>query len=185
MGYFLRIYFWFVLYKLSVVDDPKRIFQYAIAFLKGKSVIEVERIISLFGETQLKNSFHKQIVELLSNHKKNGDYILILSNAIKPIVGYVSKYMNADDFISTKLTIKDGKYTGTIQGDITYGDSKVVKIQKYLSNLNLSYDEIFVYTDHHSDEPLLKFATKPYVVNPTRKLKKISKKLGWPIIKTY
>lgn len=184
MGYFLRIYFWFILYKLSIVDDPKKIFQYAIAFLKDRSVDDVKGIITLFVNTQLRYSFNKQIVALLDKHKENGDYILILSNAIEPVVNCVSVCLKTNNFLSTELSIKNGKYTGTIQGDIAYGEGKVAKIRKYINDSNLSYDEIFVYTDHHSDEPLLKFATKPCAVNPTRQLKAISQKQGWKIIIT-
>lgn len=183
ISYFVHIYFWFILYKLSLVSDPKKIFQYAITFLKDKSINEVAQIVSSFIEDELRFSFYRQAISIFNNHKEKGDHVIILSTAINPLVKSVAQYLNANNFLSTELTIKDAKYTGTIQGDIAYGNSKVKKIQRYLYKSKLSYNEIFVYTDHHSDQPLLSFATKPYAVNPTRQLRKISKKLGWKIIK--
>ena len=38
------------------------------------------------------------------------------------------------------------------------------------------------YSDHASDAPVLEWADEPFAVNPHRKLRRLSRRRGWPML---
>lgn len=179
--YYLRIYFWFILYKLGFTKNPKGIMEYAFSFLRGKEVNEIEKIIDIFFERTLKNFIFQEMIDIINKHKREGRELIIISNAIEILVKKIAKFLNVDNYIATKLEVIDGRFTGRIIGDIVYGDNKVNCIKKFIRENNLSFIKSWAYADHISDLKLLKNVTNPYAVNPDAGLKKEAQKNNWPL----
>lgn len=181
--YFSRIYFWFILYKLGLVKNPKNILGYAIRFLRGKDVSDVEHLIKEFVDTVLRNFFFTEALEIIKLHKKAGREIILVSNAIDALVKEIAGFVGVGDYIASRLEIKDNVYTGKVIGSLVYGDKKSDSVRQYLdTHKNFSFVNSWGYADHKTDEKLLSAVTYPYAVNPDRRLKKIAILKKWPIL---
>lgn len=130
--YYLKIYFWFILYKLRLVKNPKKVMEYAFGFLKNKATEEIDKIANDFFDNVLKKFIYKEIVDIINKHKEEERVLLLVSNAIDIIVKKVSQFLNIENYISTHLEVSNNKYTGKIIGDIVYGKNKVNYIKNFI-----------------------------------------------------
>jgi phosphoserine phosphatase len=83
--------------------------------------------------------------------------------------------------LGSKATIKDGKYTGTLEGNLLHGAEKAVAIQKLAVERNFDLSQCYSYSDSHNDLPLLKSVGKPNAINPDAILQLRAMREGWPI----
>lgn len=179
---YIKLKLWFLLYKIGLINDPKKAMVYAFSFINGKTGIEINDLTNDFFNLVLKNKIFPEAKEIVKTHLDKNRKIVLLSNAVDIIVREVAEYLNIDDYISTKLEIVEGKYTGNIVGDIIYGTIKLKVIKNYFEQNNFSFANSWSYADHGSDIELLTQTAHPNAVNPTKQLKKHAIKMNWPII---
>lgn len=180
--YYLRIYFWFIFYKIGLIRSPQNVMEYAFKFLKGKSIDDIDKIADDFFRNNLKSFIFQEVIDLINKHKESSRRIILLSNVIEVIVEKIANYLNIDDHAGTKFEIINGKYTGKIVGGIVYGDNKTVYLHNFIQNNNLDIKNSWAYGDHISDLDILKIVSKPFIVNPDRLLRNEAKKRNWPIL---
>lgn len=178
--HYVRVLWWFLMYKLSIVKNPEKVMSFAYSFLSGKELGEVQEITDSFYCHDLKFRIYPLAINEIENHKKQGRDILFLSNAGQPLVQKIATELAADAYICTQLELKDGVYTGKVEGRPVYGENKVIELKQFL--INKKYDVIQGYADHFSDITFLEFVDIPNVVNPDRRLQKIAKSKGWKIL---
>jgi len=180
--YYLKILCWFLLYNLGIAKNPKRVMEYALIFLNGKDECYIEDIINEFFDKELKKYFFKEALELIDRHKKEGRKIVFVSTAIEPVIRKIAYYLGVKYYLATKLEIKNGRYTGKIDGEIVYGKNKINRLKDFLEKNNFSLKNSWAYGDHISDLDILEVTSHPIVVNPDRILYKEAKKRGWNIL---
>jgi HAD superfamily hydrolase (TIGR01490 family) len=178
---FLKISCWFLAYKLKLTKNPKPIMNYAFRFLENWKVEDFEKLINQFFQEILKKRIFRETEVIINKHKEKNRDLLIISNAIVPIVEKLSSYLKVAKYLGTQLEIKNGLYTGKIIGNIVYGNNKVSLIKKYCQQNNLSLKNCWAYGDHASDIPILELATFACAVNPDTKLYQEAQKRGWKI----
>ena len=145
--------------------DKKVVAQRAEAFTR---FIERSRI-RRDAVAQIK--FHRQ-----ARHK------LVLASASPDLyVEHLAKRLGFDHVICTKVQWnRDDVLTGELDGDNCYGQHKLDRVDRFLQEQG-PFAQIFAYTDHHSDLPLLQSATRAVAVSPTSKLVELAKKGGYDI----
>jgi HAD superfamily hydrolase (TIGR01490 family) len=180
--FYFKILFWFLIYKFGIVADPKAIMEYAASAFKDRTIREVKKIIDEFFEEQLKKFIFKEMTDIIKEHKNNSREIVIVSNAIDIIVKKVADYLGIKNFISTKLEIINGKFTGKIFGGLVYGKNKVKYLESFIKSNSLFFNSKWGYGDHFSDLELLLSVDVPIVVNPDSRLLHEAKKKNWRII---
>lgn len=179
---YVLVMLWFVVYKIGLIKNPKKIMEFSFNFLKDKDINGFENIINDFFENKLKPTLFVEALELIEGHKKNGRKILIISNAIEHIPKKIAQYLKIDYSIGTRLEIINNKFTGKIKDDIIYGRNKVVNINNFVREKEFSLENSYGYSDHYSDAPFLEIVTNPFAVNPNNKLREKAKKENWPIL---
>ena len=177
--FYFRLMCWFILYKVGLVKDPKRPMMYAYSFLKDRSVDEVSYWAHEFFEKKLKYAIFSDAIEIINEHRRLGRGIILVSNAMEPIVKEVAHYFNIVDYISTKLEIINGVYTGDIV-DMMYGEYKVDAVKRYVLDNHVNTENVWAYGDHVTDEPLLSLVSHPYMVNASRSLLTLTRSRNWP-----
>ena len=166
---YFYILIWFVGYKLGFLKDPRYILEYAFKIIKGKNVIEMEKLMKEFFCSSLKSFLNLKVVEKLREHQNRKDKIFLVSNAVKPLVQVVSSELGIENIIATELEEENGLYTGKINGEIVYGREKVKRLREIFNEENLN--QAYAYADHKSDESLLEIVKYPFLVNPSVKAK--------------
>lgn len=180
--FFAKVSCWFLLYKLALIKNPRKIMDYAFSALRGMSVEETEKIINNFFETTLKKFIFKEAVDIIKEHKAENREIVIVSNAADLIVKKIAHFLGVQHYIATILQTDDGKFTGKIEGKIVYGENKADEIKKFIAEHNFNLEGSHSYSDHISDLPVLEIAEVPVAVNPDKFLEKVAREKNWQIL---
>ncbi|MEK7539486.1 MAG: HAD-IB family hydrolase [Patescibacteria group bacterium] len=177
--YYLEILPWFILYKMHIINDPKRIMSFAYSFLKGKTETEVDELINSFFTESLQKNIFPEAINQMQLFQRNGGEVLLVSNAPNIIIKRIARYLNISHYLSTELEVNNGVYTGAIVGMLMYGDNKLVAIKKYAKDNGFELERAWAYDDHESDLSILQAVGHPVVVNATSSLQKIANQKHW------
>jgi len=180
--FYLKIFSWFVFYKLGLVKNPKKIMDFSFSFLKGKKIEEVDEIVEVFLKEVLHKFIFSEIIDIINEHKAKDREVIIVSNGADILVKKVADFLDIKNYISTRLEITNGKFTGKILGDIVYGKNKVKVTNEFIKKNNLDLYNSYAYADHISDLDLLLMVSNPFAVNPDNLLFAEAKKRNWPIL---
>ncbi len=173
-----RIRLFFFMYQLHLVSHKNlsSTYAYIAQIMKGVDVAKLQKAVRAFVFTEFAAVRNYPAVIELEKHISTGKDIVLCSSAFEPIVEAAALFFNIPQYTATKLEIKNGVYTGRLQGLPNYGEEKI-------RNLNVfDFNGSFAYSDHHSDIPLIMKATYRYAVSPTRQLREYAKEHGWFII---
>jgi HAD superfamily hydrolase (TIGR01490 family) len=180
--FYSKIYFWFILYKLGLAKNPRKIMERAFSFLRNKEVEVVEKIAGEFFDERLKGFIFPEIIDIIRQHKEKDRELIVVSNSVDLIVRPVANFLGIENYIATKPEVLNGNFTGRILGDIIYGRNKVNFVREFASKSNFSLIGSYGYSDHVSDLDLLMIVSNSYVVNPNKSLMKEARKRNWPIL---
>lgn len=143
---------------------------------EGVDINRLDKVMKAFIFTEFDQMKNIKVVEELEKHNTRDKKIVLVTTSFEPIAKYAAKYFHIPEYVSTKLEVKNGKYTGKILGNINYKEEKVNRLKNY------DFTDSFAYSDHNSDIPLLKKATYRYAVNPNKRLLRYAKNHGWFVI---
>ncbi len=179
--FFLKLYFWFLFYRLGLIKDTIKIREKAFKSLTGWDEVEAKQLFKYFFEEYIKPRIFNESIDMIRTHINHGYEVILVSASLSEIVDEFKKYLSLKFAISTKLEIVNGVYTGKILGNIPYGENKVKAAKIFLEDKDFALEESYAYADHFSDLPLLEMVRNPVVVNPDSKLRKIATKRKWTI----
>ncbi len=149
--------------------------------MKGKNMDEMHTFFESITNTGRK-SINYDLISRITKHLENGDRVIILSGALQPFLEEFIKQLDIQaDAIGTSLLYDaKGICTGEI-GRINHGAYKVNSLKLWIKENDASGESIWAYADSKSDIPLLEFADKAVVVQPSNAMKKIAESKGWEI----
>ena len=110
--------------------------------------------------------------------------MVLISASTQFAVQPVAEHLHLD-FLCTQLIDRDDELTGEVVDPPCYGAGKVVWAQRYADEQGADLRDAYLYTDSHSDQPLLDAVGHPIAVNPDARLKRLARKRGWPIEMFY
>ncbi len=150
------------------------IFDYHI---KGVKVKDVERISNSLLKKQ-KNRVYRFTRQLIKRLRKT-HYLLAISGSPIEMVKKFAKMKQFDFILATERKIKNGRYT---QGRVSNpAVNKKKYLQEFVSAHNLSFKNSVGIGDSEDDIGIFKLVEYPICFNPTKKLYRIARRVGWPI----
>lgn len=120
--------------------------------------------------------------ELVARHRTRGDTLLIITATNRFITGPIAERLGVDDLIAVEPEIVDGRYTGRVKGTPSYREGKVVRLDEWLADKDLTLDDAWFYSDSHNDLALLEKVDHPVAVDPDPSLREVAEARGWRII---
>ncbi|HZJ58137.1 MAG TPA: HAD family hydrolase [Clostridia bacterium] len=147
--------------------------------MKGKSMEELHGFFESLV-TAGHQGINFDLVSRLAKHFEDGDRIIVLSGGLQPFLEvFIQKLGLQANAIGTLLFYDDeGICTGEI-GKINSGAEKVNRLNLWINENDAGGETVWAYADSESDIPLLEFADKAIVVNPSKALKDIALSKGW------
>ena len=148
----------------------------------GVSPPLLERRSAELVDNILRSKLRPGAVSAIEQHRAAG-HLLVLATASFDIYSrMLAARLGFDDVVCT-IAERDehGRLTGRIVGRNCYGQEKLRRIRELLEGSSDRWNAI-VYTDHHSDLPLLEWADSPRVVNPAAKMLRVAKQRGYAIL---
>jgi len=157
--------------------------------LSGQSRAQLQALADNFADEEVRSGLRPGAVRQIEAHREAGDRILIASAGADLVVEAIANRLGIETVVSTKLAWKGegenqicARHFGS---DNCYGPGKLVHLRKCLETFDDFKREaahITIYTDSHSDLPVLEFADKGVVVNGDSKLLKAADVYGFEIV---
>ena len=150
-------------------------------FLRNLQLETLAQHATGFWQNLLPASFYFPATSLLEESRFSGHYTLLISSSPEFLVAPIAKQLKVDEYKASCYALDgEGKMLSiSLNVDGQYKLDYTFEVAK---RLGISPNEIAAFTDSIWDLPLLEQVGHPIAVNPDKKLRKISKKMGWKII---
>lgn len=157
--------------------------EFTMAVLPHLEMAALKALRDRFMRTKVEPMLLNTAAELLTQHRNNGDFLLLLTATNRFIAEPIAERLQMDSMLGAVPGMKDGRYTGKLEGVACFGRDKITHLSEWLKKqCNITLDGAWFYSDSHNDSPLLEVVDHPVAVNPDPVLQHIAKERGWPII---
>ncbi len=120
--------------------------------------------------------------EKIAEHKSLGHLTVIATAAGEYISEKVRVQLGADDRIAATAPVRDGRLTDELEEPIPFGEGKLWRARDYADKRGVPLEGCWFYSDSLADLPLLEAVGYPVAVNPSRGLRKLADRRGWPVL---
>ena len=156
--------------------------RFSLSTLKGKTPKALKTLREEFLKEYILPLKLNKAINLLENHRKSGDYRLIITATNSFIANPIADMLKVDDILSSEAEMKSGIYTGEPFGIPCFQEGKVERLNLWLEENSLTLEDSFFYSDSHNDLPLMSIVDNPVAVDVDEKLKNIAQESNWPVI---
>jgi len=153
----------------------------ATDFIGGHDVKEIRIIGEQIYSEFVSPSIWQGTIELAKEHLSSGDEVWLVTASPEDFANLIAERLGFTGAIGTKAEIKDGKYTGNLNGKLLHGKEKAIAITELTKARGINLKDCFAYSDSHNDLPLLSAVGYPRAINPDAKLRIIAFAQSWPV----
>ena len=171
-------------FRLTGKENKEEIIKFqnaATDFIGGHSVAEIEAIGQEIYDEYVSPALWQGTIDIAGSHLANDEEVWLVTAAPEDMAVLIANRLGFTGALGSKATIKDGTYTGTLEGNLLHGVEKAVAIQRLAAERNFDLSQCYSYSDSHNDLPLLKAVGKPNAINPDAILQLRAMREGWPI----
>jgi HAD superfamily hydrolase (TIGR01490 family) len=149
--------------------------------LGGFSVDEMRRLVGDAMEPVLRPLVYDEPLRLVQQHRERGERVYIVSATLQEIVEHIADDLGFDGAIGSTCEIVDGVYTGRSLR-AAHGEGKAQAVRELAAAEGIDLASSTAYSDSYSDVPFLEAVGRPVAANPDRKLRRIARERGWPVV---
>lgn len=162
--------------------NVRTMYRMAIRDMAGRSLEEVLKIGQECFEKDIRPRLYREGEDLIGRLKKQGIPIYLLTSGPAMTIEILARYLGVAGHASAGPVVEGGILQNRLREPLPYREGKVVAAEELLRRRGVGFEEAAYYADNRDDLPLLEKVGSPFLVNPDRRLKKIGKKRGWPIL---
>lgn len=138
------------------------------------------------GETAWRRSIAPKIfpdiLATLTDHTSRGHQVWLLTASPQALAVIMARDLQLSGAVGTTLEIRNGRFTGEIDGELLHGPLKATAAQLKAESLGADLSQCYAYSDSVADVPLLELVGHPVAVNPDQKLLHHAQLNGWPVV---
>lgn len=150
-------------------------------YLAGLPVAELDALVVDSLEDVLRPLVYAEPLRLVDQHRGRGEPVYIVSATLQEIVGHIARDLGFDGALGTVAEIEDGVYTGRALRPL-HGEAKAEAVRELAAAEGLDLTASTAYSDSASDLPFLEAVGNPVAVNPDRRLRRLARERGWPVL---
>jgi HAD superfamily hydrolase (TIGR01490 family) len=138
-----------------------------------------------YMENVIRPMMTQKAQDLVDTHKAAGDLCVVITATNSFVTKPIATAYGIEHLIGTDPEIKDGQYTGGVQGVPSFQEGKVTRINDWLKARGQHLDDFgksYFYSDSHNDLPLMKRVTNPVAVDADPTLTAYAEQNQWPHI---
>jgi len=127
-------------------------------------------------------------LDLVRRHLEQGDLCVIVTATNDFVTAPIARAFGVAHLIATNAEYCNGRYTGRISGVPSFQEGKVIRVNAWLAERDLTLDRFeqsYFYSDSPNDLPLLEAVSHPVATNPSPTLLKIAQARNWPILELF
>jgi putative phosphoserine phosphatase/1-acylglycerol-3-phosphate O-acyltransferase len=153
----------------------------AARFSKGWPQAEVQAAAVTAADTLI-SAVQPYAHAMLAEHQAAGRPVVLATTTPHDLVDPLAERLGFDAVIATRYGIDDdGRYDGTIVGELVWGRGKLRAVQAWANDNGVSLDASWAYSDSFYDTPLLGAVGHPVAVNPDPRLLALALVRRWPV----
>ena len=141
-----------------------------------------------FMREVIEPAIRPEALALLQKHRDAGDHIVIITATNEFVTRPIAQALGVSDLIALELERDaNGWFTGEIAGTPTLREGKVLRLQQWLAQRNLTLADVHAtfYSDSRNDLPLLEQVQYPVATNPDDTLRAAAVERGWPVLELF
>lgn len=161
-------------------DQMNKMRDHLAAMSIGWEVEQVTQIVTEALHELINPLIYAEAAELIDDHHAHGRDVIIISSSGAEVVGPIAEMLGADDYVATRMTVADGRYTGEMEY-YAYGPFKAEAIQQLADERGYDLSQCYAYSDSETDLPMLEAVGHPTAVNPDKALRRAALENGWPV----
>ena len=168
------------LYKLRILPRS-RLVRESYVFFRGQREAQLIAALDAFFDNELKERVYPAVRRLLAWHQAQGHATVLVTTGLQWIADRYASILGVDLAHGVTLVQKDGVFTGQALGPM-WGRDKAQLAGALAEAYDWDLGQSYAYTDHDSDRHLLELVGHPRPVHPNRRLARLARKRGWPIL---
>jgi HAD superfamily hydrolase (TIGR01490 family) len=162
-------------------DEIARFQDAATDFIGGHNVKDIEAIAQQIYDEFVSPAMWQGTIDIAQTHIANGVEVYLVTAAPEDMATLIAKRLGLTGALGSKAEIKDGLYTGKMNGALLHGKEKAVAVRELAEKKGFDLESCFAYSDSNNDLPLLQCVGHPSAINPDALLGLRAMAEGWPI----
>ena len=142
-----------------------------------------------FMRDSVQKAIKPQALALVQEHQRLGDTVVIVTATNEFVTRPIAQALGVSELMAVQLARDplDDWFTGDISGTPSFREGKVARVEEWLKQRNLRWDQVYTtfYTDSINDLPLLERVTQPVATNPDDRLRAVAQERGWRILELF
>lgn len=172
----------FVTLGREINKDIRRVTDFALGFIEGREEREIRRLSEEVVDTILLKKLWTGTVNIAQQHLAAGHQVWLVTASPQHVASELARRLGFTGAIGTRVEVKDGLFTGKLDGNPVHGAEKARAIEALAEGGFIDLSRSVAYSDSLNDLPLLKAVAHAVTVNPERRLRALARKYDWPII---
>ena len=153
----------------------------ATDFIGGHKVEEIKKVGEEIYDEFVSPKLWQGTFESAKSHLDCGEEVWLVTAAPQDMADIIAQRLGLTGALGSKASIKNGVYTGELEGKLLHGIEKAKAIQKLSEEHGFILQNCYSYSDSHNDIPLLQAVGHPCAINPDAILRIRALAEGWPI----
>lgn len=153
----------------------------ATDFVGGHKVEDILKLGEEIYDEYVSPKLWERTCEIARQHLAKGESVWLVTAAPQDMAEIIANRLGFTGALGSRVLIKDGIYTGELDGKLLHGTEKAVAIRTLAQERGYNLQESFSYSDSHNDIPLLTAVGHPSAINPDALLRIKALAEGWPI----
>jgi HAD superfamily hydrolase (TIGR01490 family) len=153
----------------------------ALAFVQGWRVADLERLSEEIFDELMAGRVWSGSLALARLHLDAGQRVWLVTAAPVELGRVIAQRLGLTGAIGTVAEVRDGVYTGRLQGELMHGPAKADAVRQLAAAEGLDLRRCAAYSDSSNDLPMLSAVGHPVAVNPDAGLRRQARERGWEI----
>ncbi len=133
-------------------------------------------------EQEVKPSLYSGAAGLIERDRAAGIRPVLVSGELDFALDHVLRYFRFEGVLCNSLLYENGIATGEVAQPLIAEKAKVQAMTRYCAEHGGDMAASKAYSDSFSDVPMLEAVGFPTAVNPDRRLRRLARERGWPIL---
>lgn len=162
--------------------DIYEFLRFSLRPLKENTPETLQRWRERFIQTKIDPIITRASLNLVERHRQAGDTLMIITATNTFVTEPIAARLGIEHLIGTNPEIRNGRYTGNVDGVPSFREGKVQRLNIWLEQHSQNLNGSSFYSDSHNDIPLLDIVDNPVAVDPDDELAAYALARNWPVI---
>jgi HAD superfamily hydrolase (TIGR01490 family) len=156
-----------------------------VFFFRAYRGMHRDRLVGLADdlfEVTLRPSIYSGSRALLEETRARGYRNILVTGALDFTIRPIDLYFGFDEIICNHLEFRNHVATGKVLPPLVAENEKATIITEYAKREGIDLQRSCAFSDSTSDIPMLEVTGHPVATNPTRRLRRVADRQGWPVI---